>query len=355
MQNYSEKLKIVKSSLRELGLGAFFVLTKLNRQYLSGFMGSKGVLAVTPKSATLYVDDRYLIRARRESDLPVRKIEILSSRLRRDSRMTFGVEDRITLAEFDWLKRKLPKQKWKTTSNLTENLRTVKTPAEVASIRKGARIIDKIFLQLRQRYIKPGGTEGEIALEIARLAKKFGAQGLAFEPIVAWGANAAAPHHNPGKTRIAKNNFLLLDFGVVVRGYHSDFTRTLFVGRPKKWQERIYNIVLAAQERAVRTIRPGIQARFIDAAARDHIAKQGHGKYFTHNSGHGVGLEIHELPNLSPDSEDLLWAGMVVTVEPGIYIEKKAGVRIEDMVEITKDGGRVLSKVRKDFKGMIIM
>ncbi len=198
-------------------------------------------------------------------------------------------------------------------------------------------------------------TEASIALEIERMAKKLGADALAFDPIVAWGENAAAPHHLSGKTRIGRNNFLLLDFGVKIGDYHSDFTRTLFVGKkPNRKQEIVYNTVLEAQERAIAKVHVGQKASGVDAAARELIASRKFGKYFTHNTGHGVGLEIHELPNFAKDSEDILKTGMIVTVEPGIYIEKWGGVRIEDMVVVGKSGGNALSKIPKDLQAMII-
>lgn len=341
-------MRPIREKMQELGLEAFFVLTKINRQYLSGFTGSSGILAVTRKGAELYVDGRYLLRARRESDLRVRDVSDLQIRGR------IGVENRITLRELASLKKKLPRRTWKITHNLVEDLRAVKTPQEIAAIKKGARIIDQIFAEivkgLKRRSTR---TEEQIVVEIGRLAKKFGADGLAFDPIVAWGGSAAAPHHNPGKTKIGRNNFLLMDFGVVASGMHSDFTRTLFLGKPQKRQEAIYNAVLAAQEKGIRAIKVGRQGGEIDKIVRTSIADAGYGEYFTHSSGHGVGLEIHELPNLSPGSDDELRPGMVVTIEPGIYIEKKGGVRIEDMV-LLGETPQVMSKIPKNLKSMIV-
>ena len=182
-------------------------------------------------------------------------------------------------------------------------------------------------------------------LFIEKRAKALGADGLAFDPIVAWGPNAAAPHHLPGKTKIGRNNFLLIDMGVVVDGMHSDFTRTLFIGKPSREQEKIYEAVRAAQEAGIREIGDirEIRGKRIDQAVRSSIARAGYGKNFTHSSGHGVGLEIHELPNLSADSEDVLRPRQVVTVEPGIYLPAKLGFRLEDMVLVTEKGSEVLS------------
>src|SRR3989344_1023768 len=336
----------IQGLMRKLRLDAFFVLNKINRQYLSGFTGSSGVLAVAKRGAELFVDDRYLIRARRESGVRVRKIAELhnplsppylkggtpSLRIREGGgELRIGIEDRITLREFAGLKKQLPGRKWKVTRNLVEDLRAVKSSAELAAIRKGAWIIDRIFWEIYKSFSpsrREGGdeegvrTEADIVLLIGRLAKKFGADGLAFDPIVASGPNAAAPHHNPGRDKIKKNNFLLLDFGVKVGDYHSDFTRTLFLGRPRKWQEKIYNTVLDAQEAGIAsihnssppplTLRGGVKkapslrvregggelrGKDVDKVVRESISSAGFGKYFTHSTGHGVGLEIHELPN----------------------------------------------------------
>ena len=207
-----------------------------------------------------------------------------------------------------------------------------------------------------------GVTEIELAYELEKYGKKNGAEALAFEPIVAFGKNAAAPHHLSSGQKIgsstgsgrSRNNFLLLDFGMKIAGYHTDFTRTLFLGRPNKKQEAVYNIVLRAQQRMIAQARAGVPAKLVDSAGRDYIAQMGYGDNYTHNGGHGVGLEIHEPPNFSPKSEDVLQENMVVTAEPGIYLEGEFGVRIEDMVRVTSRGPQVLSKIGKRFKEMII-
>src|SRR3989338_1395670 len=344
----SSRIKALRKRMKEDRLGAFLVLTKINRQYMSGFTGSHGVLLIAKSKAVLFVDERYTIRARRETTLLVRNLKTLKPVLSKFRKI--AVEDAITLREFGWLKKLgngyLP------THDIVENIRAVKSPEELANIRKGQEIVDRIFRHLL-KFIKPGKTEAQVALEIERMAKKLGADGLAFDSIVAFGANAAAPHHLSGNQRIGRNNFLLLDFGVLVRGYHSDFTRTLFIGKPNKKQAEVYNTVMEAQALAIAAIRAGVKAHSVDAAARGYITAEGYGKQFTHNTGHGVGLQIHELPNFSKDSEDTLRFGMIVTVEPGIYIEGWGGVRIEDMVRVG-EGPQIFSKIPKDLKSMII-
>lgn len=358
--SFGKRIKLLQFGLDGRRLDGFLVLTKLNRQYVSGFTGSAGVVLVGKSGASLYVDDRYLIRAKRESGLRVLPLSTLatSPALRASSPrqgrkiMKIAIEDRITLRELKWL-RKLAKAQFVPTRDVIENLRAVKTDAEINSIKKAQRIVDEIFRQIK-KFVKVGQTEAAVALEMERLAKKLGAQGMAFDSIVAFAGNAAAPHHLSGNRKIGNRNYLLLDFGVLINGYHSDFTRTLFIGRPSKKQELIYNTVREAQERTIAKIVPGEKAALIDQAARGHIQRAGFGKQFTHNTGHGVGLEIHELPNFSPTSEDVLRASMVVTVEPGIYIDNWGGVRIEDMVLVGRGGPVVLSKSPRDLKSMII-
>lgn len=356
------------------------ILNKLNRQYVSGFTGSSGVLLITLPHASLhkrqepdleailYVDDRYLIRARKESPFAVKQLGALKIDLKGFDRV--GVEDEISIREHQDLK-KIKKNGYTITRDLVRNLRAVKTPDEIKYITKAQGILDETFHYIRQfvqrNYLSHNLrrrsdrakiakfiTENEIALEIESHAKQLGADGMAFESIVAFGANAAAPHHLAGTTAIKPGNFLLLDFGVKIKNYHSDFTRTLFVGKPNRRQELIYNTVIEAQHKAISSVQSGTLARAVDGNARDHIASAGFADKFTHNTGHGVGLEIHELPNLSPTSADVLHDNMIVTVEPGIYIENQGGVRIEDMVLVEKKGPRLLSKIPRDLGNMII-
>ncbi len=225
---------------------------------------------------------------------------------------------------------------------------------KLQAIQKGSQIIDEIFWELLKILkTRSNLTELSLARQIAKLAKLKGAEGLAFKPIVAFGSSAAEMHHWASKRKIGKNNFLLLDYGVKVSGYCSDFTRTLFLGKPTKFQEKIYNIVLQAQTAALKKVKPGAITRVVDKAARQTISKAGYGKYFIHSTGHGLGLKIHEWPNLSPKTADKLLKNYVVTVEPGIYLPKKFGIRIEDMV-LVSNKPKIFSSVPKDFKSMVV-
>jgi Xaa-Pro aminopeptidase len=347
-------IKKLQEYLKDHKLDAFLVLTKVNRQYLSGFTGSAGVLLVTKKDVNLFVDSRYTHRAKRETKFKVSALTRIISSLKKLKRI--GIEDRISLHEFQSIKKFRRGAKVIVTEDVIENIRASKTKDELNLIAKGSRIIDTAFEAIKRlvrQKRKKSLTEIEIAQLIERHGKSKGAEALAFDSIVAWGANAASPHHFASNQKIGRNNFLLLDFGMKVDRMHTDFTRTLFIGNPSKEQEKIYQTVLEAQKRAIEKIKVGVKASMIDHAARSHIKKNNFGKYFTHNTGHGVGLEIHEKPNFSQKSQDILLEGMVVTVEPGIYLPKKGGVRIEDMILVRKNP-KIFSKIPKDFKNMII-
>ena len=342
----------IRSFLSSEKLDAFLVLTKTNRQYLSGFTGSSGSLLITRNEILLFVDGRYTLRARKESSAAVKELSALASWISKNRIKKIAIEDRINLAEFQMLKSRYA-AKWTVTHDLIENLRAQKQIFERNAIAKGSRIIDQTFWFVKKLVSqKRGLTEAELAFKIEKFGKDHGADEVAFDSIVAFGPNAAAPHHLSSKQKIGRNNFLLLDFGMKVQGYHSDFTRTLFIGKPSSVQAKIYETVLKAQKLAIAKVKIGQKASVVDKAARDFIAKAGFGKLFTHNTGHGVGLEIHELPNFSPNSDAILKKDMIVTVEPGIYVAGKGGVRIEDMVLVGKNS--VFSKVPTDFKSMII-
>ena len=351
---YKKRVKSLQGFLTDQKLDAFLVLTKINRQYLSGFTGSAGVLLVTKRNVKLFVDSRYFLRAKRETKFKVFALNKILKSLGTLNKI--GIEDRISLHEFQSIKKHGSRTKWVVTENVIENIRARKTKEEIKLIACGSKIIDGAFDAIKKLVIqksKKGLTEIEIAQLIEKYGKSHGAESLAFDSIVAWGANAASPHHFSSNQKIGKNNFLLLDFGMKVDGIHSDFTRTLFVGKPSKEQAKIYEIVLEAQLRAIDKIAVGEKAAIVDQTARNYIQRKKYGRYFTHNTGHGVGLELHESPNFSEKSEEVLVENMVVTVEPGIYLPNKGGVRIEDMVLVGKKP-KIFSRIPKDFNSMLI-
>jgi Xaa-Pro aminopeptidase len=230
---------------------------------------------------------------------------------------------------------------------------------KLQAIIKGSQIIDQIYWELFKMLSASVGkkstdlTELFLARKIKTLAKKMGGDGMAFPPIVSFGSSSAEIHHIPSRKKIGRNNFLMLDYGVKVKGYCSDFTRTLFLGTPNKLHKKIYNIVLNAQLRAITKVRVGAMSDEIDFTARHIINQSGYGKFYNHGTGHGVGKKIHELPNFKITSGDIVNKNDIVTVEPGIYLPKQFGVRIEDMIHV-KEKPEIFSQIPKDFKSMIV-
>lgn len=225
---------------------------------------------------------------------------------------------------------------------------------KLQAITRGSQIIDQIFRELlKMLKTEKKLTELTVSYKIRKLASSMGATGMAFPAIVAYGKNSSEIHHFATNKKIGKNNFLMLDYGVKVKGYCSDFTRTVFLGTPNKFHENIYNIVLKSQLAAIRKVSIGTNSDEIDFAARHIINQAGFGKYFTHGTGHGVGRKIHESPSLKINTNDKVTKNSVVTVEPGIYLPNKFGIRIEDMILVTNKP-KVFSKIPKDFQSIII-
>jgi Xaa-Pro aminopeptidase len=233
------------------------------------------------------------------------------------------------------------------TTGIVETVREVKDQAEVAKIRAAARIADLAFDYITS-FIKPGMTEKEIALELDYFMLRNGAERVSFDTIVASGKNSAVPHATPSNKKIEPGDFVKLDFGAVVEGYHSDMTRTVVVGKANDRQKEIYFAVKEAQEKALSSVKAGLVCEDVDKVARDAVAEKGFGECFVHNLGHGAGLQIHEAPSLGKNCKTVLQPGMVVTVEPGVYVNGFGGVRIEDLVVVTESGCEILSKSTKE-------
>ncbi len=225
-------------------------------------------------------------------------------------------------------------------------LRMIKSKQELEIIRKGIEMADASLRYAIENYLKVGVSEKEFAWQLERRMRESGAEGMSFPPLVAAGEHAAVIHAQPGEKKFEQNQCVLIDFGLVFNGYCTDRTDTVAIGTPPDEMVKIFHIVKDAHDFAIDAIKPGVDTIKIDAIARDHIASKGYGEYFTHGLGHGVGLEIHELPVFSPRARTVLEPGMVITVEPGIYIEGLGGVRIEDMILVTEDGVEVLTPPR---------
>jgi Xaa-Pro aminopeptidase len=338
--------------LAALEVDAFLVTRLPNVRYLTGFTGSNGALLMRAGDGLLVTDGRYDHQSARE--VPDLRREITSGGLVEAFARACG-EFGLTSVAFEATgvsyatsedlarcgARLVP------TRDEVERLRRVKDPAELASLRAAQAIADEAFDVLTAKLVE-GVTEREAALELDLAMRRLGAEGVAFETIVAFGPNAAEPHHEPTARPLARGDVVKLDFGAVVEGYHSDMTRTVSFGGPLGPLREVYDVVHRAHAAGVAAVRPGVTGGDVDRAAREVVAAAGHGGEFTHGLGHGVGLEIHEAPALRPGGQDVLGAGEVVTVEPGVYVAGLGGVRIEDMVEVTADGGWVIPTTTRD-------
>ncbi len=340
----------IRNLLSEKGLDGFLVTNLVNVRYLTGFTGSNGQVLITKDAALFMTDFRYKIQSREEvrGDFEIIVYSSYMDELRRIVSeygiKGLGVEgNHITVTSFRNMREKLEGVELVPLDGVVEELRVIKTPQELELLRKSQEINHRLFWEI-MNFIEPGKmTERDVAIEIEYLARKLGADDVSFRPIVASGPHSALPHASPRNVLISPNDVLLLDFGVFYRGYASDMTRTVWVGiRPTEDFLEIYNIVLEAQEMVEEKARVGMTTREIDAIARDYIRENGFGEHFGHGLGHGIGLEIHEAPYFSGRaSEYVLRGGEVFTVEPGIYLEGKFGVRIEDMVYADPSSGEL--------------
>ncbi len=332
--------------LQNKKVDAVLVSDGYNMRYLSGFTGATGYLLVTRNSKTLFTDSRYTIAAKVQApDYTV--VEVGSNRdycavinqvLAAEQVKVLGFEAlQVRYSEYMDLRERLKVKELVPLKGELARLRRIKTKEEIAFMRQAEHIGDLAFEEVL-RHIRPGVTEIEIAAKLEYIMKLNGADKLSFETIVASGVNSSKPHAEPGHRQIEKGDFVTMDFGCVYKGYCSDMTRTVVVGKANKQQKEIYSTVLKAQLAVLDMLAPGLRGKEYDAVARKIIYEAGYEGCFGHGLGHSVGLEIHENPRFSMIEEDIIEAGMIMTVEPGIYVPDFGGVRIEDMVVITEDG-----------------
>ena len=327
-----------------------------NRRYFTSFNSSDGFLVITVDEATFFTDSRYIEAAQNQvtvckSVLLRRVSETIVPYLKEKNIENIYLEtERLTVAELNSLKKAFDFCKVEAKEEVDEIInkaRAVKTDYEVDCIKKAQKIAEDAFSHILT-FIKEGVTEKEIALELDFYMLKNGAEAVSFETIAVSGKNSSMPHGVPTDKKIENGDFITMDFGAVYNGYHSDMTRTVIVGKPTEKQKEVYETVLKAQKSALEVLKNGVTGFDADKVARDIIEKAGYKENFGHGTGHGVGIEIHESPNLSPYSKATLETGNVVTVEPGIYIPDEFGVRIEDMALITEDGYINLTSCEKE-------
>lgn len=335
---------------------AIIITSPENRRYFTGFNSSDGFLVITQDEAVFFTDSRYIEAAQNQisvckSVLLKRVNETIAPYLKEKGINNIILEtERLTVAELNNLKKAFDFCNVEAKEELDEiinKLRAVKTNEEIENIKKAQRIAEDAFNHIL-KFIKVGVTEKAIALELDFYMLSHGAEAVSFETIAVSGKNSSMPHGVPTDKKIEKGDFITMDFGAMYNGYHSDMTRTVIVGEPTEKQREVYETVLKAQKASLSVLKNGISGFDADKAARDIIDNKGYKDNFGHGTGHGVGIEIHELPNLSPYSKATLETGNVVTVEPGIYIPNEFGVRIEDMALITEDGCVNLTSCEKE-------
>jgi len=335
--------------LEPLELDALYITRPENVRYLTGFPHPEDAqVLLTPEGAFLLTDPRYP-EAERESQIPAKVLRREEREaLFQDLRGRVGFEaEHLPYAALERL-RELSPVEWVPTKGVIERLRLKKTPEEVARIRKAQALAEKA-LERALSLLKPGVEEREVALEIEFFLRKAGAEGVAFPPIVASGVRGALPHAGASEKRLEAGELVTLDLGAKVAGYHSDMTRTVALGKPPLEMRRVHQAVLSALEVALENLRPGRTGKEVDALAREELKRHGLDRYFVHSLGHGVGLAVHEGPSLSPYTEEVLEPGMVVTVEPGVYLPGVGGVRIEELVLLTEDGIELLSRFPRGY------
>lgn len=348
------RIEPIYAALKEKGLDGLLVSSPANISYLVNFRSSESYLFISKKKNTYLTDFRYLEEANKSLNKKVFSItrigesvfKSLAGVIKESRAKRIGFEEReLSFGEYAQVKKELGAAvDLIPTHGIIEARRAIKSSLELEKIRKAALIAVKA-MRFSEGCISPGKKEIEIAAELERFIRLNGAYASSFDIIVASGPNSSIPHHVTSERRIRNNEPVLVDMGVDYLGYKSDLTRVFFLGRMSSVFKKIYTIVLESQVKALQAIRPGLAVNELDMIARRHIAKAGYGGFFGHSLGHGVGLEIHEAPHLSGKARDALKTGMVFTVEPGIYLPGKFGVRIEDMCLVTQKGAEVLSGV----------
>jgi Xaa-Pro aminopeptidase len=356
--NYERRLQQIQAELPAQKVDYLLVTHLPNIRYLCGFTGSAGVLVITETSSTFFTDGRYTSQAKDEvtaarvvvgKKAPVLAAAEWIARATRGRKRLVGIEgESMTVAGERRLGAVLGRSvRLRQAPNLIERMRMIKDADELAHIRKavllGAGLFDTVL-----KTVHRGVHETEVAAKMEFEARQAGADGMSFETIIAGGKRSALPHGRASQQPVPATGFVVCDFGVILTGYCSDMTRTLYVGRASREARAFYEAVREAQLAGISAVGPGVAVGEVDRAARNVLKRAGLGRYFSHSTGHGVGLEIHEPPRVAAGQSEVLQPGMVITIEPGAYIPGKWGVRIEDMVVVTESGCEVLTPTTKE-------
>ncbi len=357
--DHFRRISLLRRRLTKAGLHGLLVTHLPDLHYLSGFTGSSAALAITRRSARLFTDGRYKTQAAEE--VSVAQVEIVASSpavaavqwLAAQSGVEFVGFDpaQTTVANLARYRAALPARLRRSflstlAAPLVLPLRQVKDEDELALMIEAALTGCKLFEHILG-FIRPGLAEFEVAAELEHQARLLGTEAMSFETIIASGPRSALPHGRASAAKLPRRGFVTLDFGVILNGYCSDMTRTVHLGKPKANERAAYEAVLEAQEAAVAAVASGISCAEVDEAARSVLRRAGLAEAFSHSTGHGLGLEIHEPPRIGAEETARLLPGMVITIEPGIYLAERFGIRIEDMVAVTRNGGQVLTPAPK--------
>jgi len=352
---YVKRQSALRAALEEHRLPSLLVTNLTNITYLTGFRGTAGIALFNSNDGILWVDPRYTLEAREEA----RGVEVIEVReglhkavaswLEAHKVRRVGYEPaHLSCADFFRLEKDAGRRvKFLPAPGLVENLRAIKDEEELARIRDAGRITAEVFEKILA-IVRPGVSECDLATEIEYLMRKRGARGAAFETIVASGPRGALPHARPSRKLLMENELVIFDLGAILGDYAADMTRTVHLGTPSRRVRRVFDAVAEAQAKAARCALPGVRTGEVDAVARRTLSAHGLARFFTHSTGHGVGLETHEMPRLGRGEKTRLQTGHVVTVEPGVYLEGWGGIRIEDTISVGPDGPEVLTPAPKD-------
>jgi len=350
---YSKRQQDLRKVLDERGLDGMLITNLTNVRYISGFTGSAASCLITPEGQYFITDGRYIEQSKAQVKGFERFIDMNShlSQIKDNNLNPNGFKlafegDHMSYALYENMISMFPNTKWENSSMILEDLASVKDDHELECIRTAVEVTDKVYEEILP-MLRPGFTEKQVANTMVSKYREY-AEGEAYSPIVATGPNGALPHAIPTDREFQNGDFIVIDAAAKYGGYHADMTRTPVVGEATEKHKEVYSIVKEAQQRGCDIAKAGVPCKKVDAATRDYIGEMGYGEYYTHGTGHGLGLEIHTSPRFSPQSEQVLEVNNVMTIEPGIYLAGWGGVRIEDDVIIGEDDCEILNQTTKD-------
>ena len=350
---YSKRQQDLRKVLDERGLDGMLITNLTNVRYISGFTGSAASCLITPEGQYFVTDGRYIEQSKAQVKGFERFIDMNShlSQIKDNNLNPNGFKlafegDHMSYALYENMISMFPNTKWENSSMILEDLASVKDDHELECIRTAVEVTDKVYEEILP-MLRPGFTEKQVANTMVSKYREY-AEGEAYSPIVATGPNGALPHAIPTEREFQNGDFIVIDAAAKYGGYHADMTRTPVVGKATEKHKEVYSIVKEAQQRGCDIAKAGVPCKKVDAATREYIGEMGYGEYYTHGTGHGLGLEIHTSPRFSPQSKQVLEVNNVMTIEPGIYLAGWGGVRIEDDVIIGEDDCEILNQTTKD-------